>query len=509
MAKNETLRVLQRVSEHILRASSPADIAQKLAEELPSITRATAVRLYRFNAATKSLEAIPCQANPEPAAASIERPPEGLIAAAVRCYKDRAAVNFADARRDVEVNPTHVKGFPRSAFFAPVMFGMEPLGVVEATSMRRFGSFTWEERSAIQQLANLVGALFKLQQQGQSQERVSRAERQAASAELISEAASGLQAPVERIQALSTELGDRFPQAGDVASSLRAEALRASEVLSRLSLFSRSSESAPAAFDLNALLRELIRFRTPEWTKQGVRIEQNLSPGMAMVHGQRGQVERALLDLMLHAERSAAVSADKVFTIGSGILAGRIVVELRFPSNAAGGVTGLSTPRQVAENHGGELRVRASGDAILLEMELPAATTEAPPPSLSSPKEGRAMTLMLVDSDTVARAQLMMQLAPRGHRLVPVPAEEATALAKNLRFDCILWAMRPSGPKWSDYQNALRESIPAFVLVSDAYDAALAASLSEGGGFLLARPVQDTDLDLVLTAVQSRAAAKV
>ena len=57
-------------------------------------------------------------------------------------------------------------------------------------------------------------------------------------------------------------------------------------------------------------------------------------------------------------------------------------------------------------------------------------------------------------------------------------------------------------------QDRLRESIPTFVLVSDGYDAELAASLQESGGFLLGRPLQEPELERVLSAVEARAGSR-
>ena len=85
---------------------------------------------------------------------------------------------------------------------------------------------------------------------------------------------------------------------------------------------------------------------------------------------------------------------------------------------------------------------------------------------------------MLVDNDAGAQHQLLGLLSARGHRVVPARAEEAADLAHRLRFDALVWVLRPGGPKWSDFQERLRDSIAAVVLVSDGYDADLAASLA-------------------------------
>jgi DNA-binding response OmpR family regulator len=117
----------------------------------------------------------------------------------------------------------------------------------------------------------------------------------------------------------------------------------------------------------------------------------------------------------------------------------------------------------------------------------------------------RILTLLLVDSDAAARHQLLGMLSARGHRVIPVPAEQAADLAPRMRFDAVFWAVRSGGPKWSDQQDRIRPAVPAFVLVSDGYNRDLASSLEDSGGFLLARPLQAAELDRVLEAVEARA----
>ena len=110
---------------------------------------------------------------------------------------------------------------------------------------------------------------------------------------------------------------------------------------------------------------------------------------------------------------------------------------------------------------------------------------------------------MLVDNDAGAQHQLLGLLSARGHRVVPARAEEAADLAHRLRFDAVVWVLRPGGPKWSDFQERLRDSTSAVVLVSDGYDADLASNLQENC-YLLRRPLQEPELDRVMSAVESR-----
>ena len=43
-----------------------------------------------------------------------------------------------------------------------------------------------------------------------------------------------------------------------------------------------------------------------------------------------------------------------------------------------------------------------------------------------------------------------------------------------------------------------------FVLVAEAYEAGLALSIEESGGFLLGRPIAETELDRVLREIEAR-----
>jgi CheY-like chemotaxis protein len=141
------------------------------------------------------------------------------------------------------------------------------------------------------------------------------------------------------------------------------------------------------------------------------------------------------------------------------------------------------------------------------EVELPLIDAEENSDLGDSRKPAASLTLLLVDSEPGSQRQLLGLLSARGHRIVPAPSEEAADLAQRLRFDSVIWAMHPSGPRWSDSQERIRSHVPFFVLVSDGYDAELARSLESSGGFLLARPIQDADLEWVLKQIESRAAS--
>ena len=54
-----------------------------------------------------------------------------------------------------------------------------------------------------------------------------------------------------------------------------------------------------------------------------------------------------------------------------------------------------------------------------------------------------------------------------------------------------------------DFQERVRAHVPVFVLVSNAYDPDLARTIESGGGFLIARPIQEAQLNGVLKKIEA------
>ena len=512
-AQRRSMRAFYNLSEEIFAAPSPTEIAEKLAAILPSITQATTVRLYLLNRRTKSLESVPTAADPEPMAASIDDDPEGLAAGAVKCFRNHAPVNIPDARRNPLVNSGWTAALPRSVMFVPLLAESEVLGVIEAGSTRRLGYFTSDERATIQHLAKQVAASMKLQEQKAVREQLFRSEKLAATGQLISGVASDLRGPLDRILELSSSLAaaDGNQSFDRDLQQLASESLRASEIVARLVSFARPGETAARLMDVNALAGGLVHFREPEWKAQGLRVQNHLSPEPAPLLGVQGQIEEVFLNLLVYAEQCASRTPAKTLEVASSTMAGRVIVEIRFPgeasSESAASDANLDVCRAIVRNHGGELRMRSQQGTVSFDVDFPLAPgAESTAATAANP--GRIQTLLLVDSDLGAQRQLLGLLAARGHRVVPARAEEAADLAHRVRFDGVVWAVRPGGSKWSDFHERLREAVPSFILVSDGYDAELAASLAASGGFLLGRPIQENELERILEAVEVRASAR-
>jgi GAF domain-containing protein len=514
-AQRRSMRAFYSLSEDIIAARSPRKIAEKLTAVLPSITRATSVRLYVFNPRTKSLEAVPTAGDPEPMAISVEAPPEGLANGVVGCFRSRTLLNIPDVRRSPLVNTGWEPGVPRSMMFVPLMAHRDLLGVLEIGNTRRLGYFTPEEQAAVQHLANQAAAAMRLQEQQSVREQLFRGEKLAATGQLISGVASELRAPLESILQLSASLAAErgVSSIQHELKQLATESQRAATIVSRLVSFARPEDSAARPVDVNAILAGLLEFREPEWKTLGLRVQNHLSAEPALVLGAQGQIEQVFLNLLLFAEQCASSTALKSLTVASSRMTGRVVVEISYSGEASAspiGDSGIDVWRGIVQSHGGQIRLRANSGTAGFEVDLPLTPGAAPAAAhaASGYRPMRLLTLMLVDSDSGAQRQLVKLLAARGHRVVPVPTEEASDLAQRLRFDGIFWAVRAGGSKWTDFQEHLRASVPAFILVGDGYDAEFSGSLAQSGGFLLARPIRESELDTILEAVEARAAAR-
>jgi K+-sensing histidine kinase KdpD len=343
----QMLRALYTLSEKIITAASAAEIAEQLSSVLPSVTKATSVELYLFNRSNNSLERVPTPAEPEPMAASLESPPDGLANAAVVCYRNRTLLSVPDAHRNPLVASTRMN-LPRSALFVPLHSPKDILGVLEIDNARAVGYFSPEEQLAAQHLANQIAAALKLQEQQAMRDQLFESEKLAATGQLVTGVAGELREPIESIVKLAVSIAERGTQTElePDLDKLLAESQRADEIVSRLVSFGNASfgpeaERAPAIFDLNALVQSLIEFRGPAWSAQSLHLQARLSPEQMMVRGLAGQIEQVLLSLLLHAEQRAAQYAPNTLAIQTSVMGSSVHVEI-----------GYSAPSGLAEREG-------------------------------------------------------------------------------------------------------------------------------------------------------------
>jgi CheY-like chemotaxis protein len=348
---------------------------------------------------------------------------------------------------------------------------------------------------------------------------------------------------------------------------LAGESQRASEIVSRLVSFARPEDSAARPVDVNALVAGLMEFRDPEWKTLELRVQNRLATEPALVIGVQGQMEQVFLNLLVHAEQCAAEAPGKAIFAGSTMIGGRVLVEIgyatapRGPERSAGdgladqgmdhtipdhGVpdrlsrapfsndpfspdelsnspfwkqasaatdaaeteaVGLAVWQGIIQSHGGEIRFRTRPGSARFEIDLPLAPAAGDDAdSGDDARVSSMLTLLLVDTDAAGQRHLTKALSGGGHRVVPTNVEEAADLCQRLRFDAVFWALR-AGPTSArhgmDFQERVRAHVPVFVLVSNAYDPDLARSIESSGGFLIARPIQESQLNGVLKKIEA------
>ena len=110
---------------------------------------------------------------------------------------------------------------------------------------------------------------------------------------------------------------------------------------------------------------------------------------------------------------------------------------------------------------------------------------------------------MIEPADAI-QAQLRGLLADRGYRVVPVhSSDEGLDLAQRMRFDAVFCSVHAPGLNWVETAEQVRPRVAGFVLLSDSYDADLSADFAGDRRFVLAKPVDERQLDRVLDAIRT------
>jgi len=119
---------------------------------------------------------------------------------------------------------------------------------------------------------------------------------------------------------------------------------------------------------------------------------------------------------------------------------------------------------------------------------------------------GRRATALLIEPEEAQQKQLLELLAAQGCRVVPVSnADTGLELAQRMRFEAAFCSLHAPGLNWVELSERLQSRVGAFILISDRYDAELAADFEGEGRFVLSKPVQEADLARILSAIDSDA----
>ena len=517
----QSTRLLNHLAEEVIASVVPQDVLTKLNATLPKIWEQMIVALYLYNKGTKSLEMVTTSAT-APVSIRPDGPLGGIASGIALCFRNRTLLIVPDTRRSPFFNEQEKKHLPRSLMFVPMFAQNDLIGVMQAHHEQNLHNFSEEEQTALQHLANQVAAALRLQEQKSIRERLYRTEKLAAAGQLISGIAGELRSPLGSILEMTGGLKSRRSGAKDQELDLiEAEALRASEIVSRLVAFGQADHTEAQPVDIHALLSRLLRLRGNERKRRGLEIHPNFLNQRILVLGSQAQLEQVFLNLLVQAESAAAEAADIAMSISTSLLARRILIEIGyhtdlsdvrkdpFENGADGASLGLGLCRGIIQSHGGDIRfVRVSPAQSRFEVELP--VIETPQFRASQSTESRIaqrhLTVLLVEPDAKSSKQILEVLSKRGDRVVPVgSAEEAADLAQRLRFDLTLCAVRLPGLNWIEFFERVRRHVGSFVLLTQGYDPDLAKAFQNGEGYVLSKPVDEQQLNRICDVAGEKA----
>ena len=90
-----------------------------------------------------------------------------------------------------------------------------------------------------------------------------------------------------------------------------------------------------------------------------------------------------------------------------------------------------------------------------------------------------------------------------GYRVVPVNnSDSGLDLAQRMRFDAAFCSVHAPGLNWVELSERMHGRVGGFILLSDGYDAELSADFEGEGRYVLAKPVQEKELERILQAIE-------
>jgi signal transduction histidine kinase len=517
-ALRKQMRLLNALGEEVISASSPAEVLRRLITTLQALSNASSVGFYVLNRGTKMLEGVNSAATTE--LIDPEAPSGAMAPMVAACFRKRTLIAIPDTRRSTALR-NDGGAIPRSVLLVPMLAQDELMGVLALHHTERVHYFGESERAAMQHLANQVATALKLQEQQAIREQLFRSEKLAAAGQLISAVANELRSPLQSIALLASSMQSTKPV--HELESIADEAHRASDIVARLVSFAKAEQSQVEPVDLNALLSSVLKFRAPEWKAKGIEIKLQLAGKRTAVMASPAQLEQVFLNLLVDAEKSAMVAKEKTIAVSSSLLARRVLVEISCPvrstdlhradsaetDHAGSEALGLGVCRGIIQSYGGEFReVRLPPSQVRFEVELPMIETASAGLADASGTEGRRqLTVLVVEPDTKIQRQLVRLLGGRGDRVIPVSsADEGADVAQRLRFDIVICTVRLPGLNWVEFFERVRYRVGGFVLMTDGFDQSLGRAFKNGEGFVLTKPIDETELLRICRTIEERVA---
>jgi signal transduction histidine kinase/CheY-like chemotaxis protein len=532
-AQNRRVEQILGASELIYPAATARDVAAALRSGLTELLSIEEVHIYSYDEERKVLEKIAdsAPASPRPFAQHSFHVEEGqtdkekMLAKAVgsaRIFQLTHSLRAAEAKlqetKAVETKAVETKE-PRaetseSLLFLPMIHAGEVIGAILLSA--KPGKVLLDEavQPAIQHLANTTAHQISGIDAGALREQIHRGEKLAVAGQLIQGVVTELNAPLEKIRALSAEMPI------GVALSIQQEVQRAAETVRRIVSVARAEQIDARPVDLRLLLLRLIKRVQQSTEGSELELESNIAPEQLYVLGSTLQLDQVFSNLLTHAQSAASRSLEQFLAVTLNRIGRSALIEIQFsgPFGENEGpdfsqeALGMAISRGLMQSHGGDLRFASPrAGRFRYEVELPSLSTnpsDQVTENIDSPAARGTTTALLVEPEMQTQRKLLALFGENGHRLVPVASmEEAAELAEKLRFDLILSCARPEGGTWIELFHRVHHRTMHFVLLSEGpsdRDASASSELIDGrSASVLRKPVEEEDVKRLLAQLQA------
>jgi two-component system, NtrC family, sensor kinase len=199
-----------------------------------------------------------------------------------------------------------------------------------------------------------------------------------------------------------------------VLEKITQQTFRASEIVNGLLNFSRTSGAEFTSVDLNELLRDTVTLLEHQFKTSQIRVETNLEPHLARIHGNQGKLQQVILNLMLNAKDAMFGTPNATLKIATFNGAGRVLMRIQDSGAGIEGEhlhriydpffttktkpqagehkgtgLGLAVTYGIMQEHAGKIHVESElGVGTAFQLEFPASAPAARTPiAAETPKD--------------------------------------------------------------------------------------------------------------------------